>query len=51
MSMFAVKERLGLPSDIQYGSVFVSNPGATLFLDAAPKATWFYRGTSVVPIG
>jgi hypothetical protein len=49
MSMFEVHERLGPPSDIQYGSVLVSHPGGTLFFDAPPKAVWFYRGNSVVP--
>jgi hypothetical protein len=47
MTMFEAQERLGVPTDMQYGSVLVSNAGDNLAIIPTPKATWFYRGNSV----
>jgi hypothetical protein len=42
MTMFEVQERLGPPTDMQYGSVLASSPGGTLAIIPTPKAIWFY---------
>ena len=49
MTMFEVQERLGVPDDVQYGSVLASSPGGNLAVIPTPKAIWFYRGNSGVP--
>jgi hypothetical protein len=49
MTMFEVQERLGVPTNIQYGSVLASSPGGNLAIIPTPKAIWFYQGNSVVP--
>ena len=49
MTMFEVQERLGMPSNVQYGSVLVSSPGGNLAIIPTPKAIWFYQGHSQVP--
>jgi hypothetical protein len=49
MTMFEVQERLGVPSNVQYGSVLASSPGGNLAVIPTPKAIWFYRGNSQVP--
>jgi hypothetical protein len=49
MTMFEVQERLGVPSNVQYGSVLASSAGGNLAVIPTPKAIWFYQGHSQVP--
>ena len=47
MSAYEVHQRLGPPTEIQYGSVLASQPRANLLLQGG-KAVWFYRGNGQV---